>query len=85
MVPHMSQAADDPVTTVKVPQSLRARIARDAKANGQTGAGFLATVVDRWEHEQRMAAVRRAYDARDQSYREETQAWDATGGDGIDD
>lgn len=81
----MTQAADDPVTTVKVPQSLRARITRDAKANGQTGAGFLATVVDRWEREQRMAAVRRAYDGRDQPYRDETEAWDAAGGDGIDD
>lgn len=81
----MSHTADDPVTTVKVPQSLRARIARNAKANGLTGASFLAIVVDRWEREQRMAGVRRAYEARDQSYRDETQAWDATGGDGIDD
>jgi hypothetical protein len=73
------------VTTVKVPRSLRARIARDASASGQTAAGFLTTVVDRWEREQRLAAVRRAYGGRDQAYRDETEAWDATGGDGLDD
>jgi len=83
--PFMTQAADDPVTTVKVPRSLRARISRDAKGNGQTAAGFLATVVDRWERDQRMAAVRRAYEGRDQAYRDETQAWGGAGGDGLDD
>jgi hypothetical protein len=80
----MTQAADDPVTTVKVPRSLRARIARDASANGQTAAGFLTTVIDRWEREQRLANVRRAYAARDEAYREETEAWDAARGDGLD-
>lgn len=76
---------DDPVTTVKVPRSLRARIARDAAATGQTAAGFLTTVVDRWERELRLAGVRRAYDGRDPSYEDETRAWDATTGDGPDD
>lgn len=81
----MTTAADDPVTTVKVPRSLRARIARDASANGQTAAGFLATVVDRWEREQRLAEVRRAYDGHDQAYRDETETWDVTSTDGLDD
>lgn len=81
----MSATADDPVTAVKVPRSLRARIARDAGANGQTAAGFLTTVVDRWEREQRLAAVRRAYNGRDQAYRDETAAWDVASSDGLDD
>jgi hypothetical protein len=81
----VTAAADDPVTTVKVPRSLRMRIARDARANGQTAAGFLATVIDRWEREQRMAQVRRAYEGSDQAYRDETEAWDVAGGDGLDD
>jgi hypothetical protein len=81
----MTPAPDDPVTTVKVPRSLRARIARNASANGQTAAGFLATAIDRWEREQRLAAVRSAYADRDRGYRDETDAWDATNGDGLDD
>lgn len=81
----MAAAAEDPVTTVKVPRSLRVRIARDASANGQTAAGFLATVVDRWERDQRLAAVGRAYDGRDQAYRDETTAWDEASADGLDD
>lgn len=79
-----ASSSDDRVTTVKVPRSLRIRIARDAAASGQTAAGFLASMVDRWEREQRLAAVRRAYERRDQTYDEETAAWDATGGDGLD-
>ncbi len=79
----MTRPADDPVTTVKVPRSLRVRIARGASATGQTAAGFLATVVDRWEREQRLVAVRRAYDGRDQAYRDETEVWDAASGDGL--
>lgn len=93
-------APDDPVTTVKVPRSLRTRIARDAAASGQTAAGFLATVVDQWEREQRLAGVRRAYERRDKTpdaktpdaktfddktYDDETRAWDAADSDGLDD
>jgi hypothetical protein len=81
----MTAAADDPVTTVKVPRSLRIRIARDASANGQTAAGFLATVIDNWERDERLAQVRRAYDRGDEAYRDETEAWDVAGGDGLDD
>ena len=80
-----TRTPDDPVTTVKVPRSLRARIARDAAATGQTAASFLTTVVDRWEREQRLAGVRRAYDSADLTYRDETQLWDAASADGLDD
>lgn len=72
------------MTTVKVPRSLRARIARDAAASGQTAAGFLAIVVNDWERAQRLAEVRRAYESRDQDYRDETEAWDTASGDGLD-
>ena len=77
-------ASDDPVTTIKVPHSLRARIARDAAATGQTAAGFLTTVVHRWEREQRLAGVRRAYEHREQAYDDETRAWEVTDSDGLD-
>jgi hypothetical protein len=77
-------ASDDPVTTVKVPRSLRTQIARHAAATGQTAAGFLSTVVNRWERDQRLADVRRAYEHRDNAYDEETRAWDATDRDGLD-
>jgi hypothetical protein len=81
----MTAAPHDPVTTVKVPRSLRARIALGASANGQTAAGFLVTVLDQWERERRLVAVRRAYDGRDKAYRDETAAWDAALSDGLDD
>lgn len=80
----MTVHGEDPVTTVKVPRSLRTRIARNARTTDQSAAGFLTTVIDRWEREQRLAAVRRAYDGRDQAYREETEAWDHAHGDGLD-
>ena len=69
----------------KVPRSLRGRIARDAAASGQTAAGFLTTVVDRWEREQRLAGVRRVYEHRESTYDKETRAWDTTDRDGLDD
>ena len=75
---------EDPITTVKVPRSLRQRIARDAAETGQTAASFLTTVVDRWEREQRLAAVRRAYGTVDRAYRSETAAWEAADADGLD-
>lgn len=79
---------EDPVTTVKVPRSLRERITRDAANAGQTAAGFLTIVVDRWEREQRLAAVQRAYEDADDDrtdYRTETQAWETANTDGLDD
>ncbi len=77
-------APEDPVTTVKVPRSLRERIARGAAETGQTASGFLATVVGRWEREQRLAAVRRASMTADRAYRSETAAWEVGGADGLD-
>lgn len=76
---------EDAVTTVKVPRSLRERITKDAAEVGQTAAGFLTIVVDRWEREQRLAAVRRAYEAVDDEYRDDSEAWDPTNTDGLHD
>lgn len=73
------------MSTVKVPRSLRVRISRDAATTGQTAAGFLSTVIDRWERDHRLAEVRRAYESRDENDDEETSAWNATDGDGLDD
>ncbi len=76
---------DDRVTTVKVPRSLRERIARNAAATGQSAAAFLADAVDRWERDQRLAAVRAAYSgSTDSDYRAEINAWDQTAVDGTD-
>jgi hypothetical protein len=72
----------DPITTVKVPRSLRERIARDAAASGLTAAAFLSEAVGRWEREQRLDAVRQAYRRVDVSYGAETAEWDSSIDDG---
>lgn len=65
------------MTTIKVPQPLRQRIAGDAAAEGVTAAAFLATLLDRYERDQRLAQVRRAYaDGVDNEYAELTEVWD---------
>jgi hypothetical protein len=71
------------VTTIKVPRSLRERIARDASARGVTAAALIAELVDRYERERRLAAVGRAYESVDPDYAEETAAWHATSADGL--
>jgi len=65
-----------PMTTIKVSQPLRQRIAGDAAAEGITAAAFLTRLVDRYERDQRFAQVRRAYAAGvDTEYAELTEAW----------
>jgi hypothetical protein len=67
-----------PLTTIKVPVELRDRIATDAREQGKTLAAFLVTVVEEWEHRQRMAAVGQAFaSGLDEDYRAELAAWDA--------
>lgn len=69
--------ARSPVTTIKVPQSLRRRIAREAATDGVTAAVFLAGLLDRYERDQRFARVRVAYSGRpDGAYVERTHDWD---------
>lgn len=79
--------SDDPVTTVKVPRSLRRRISRDAALSGQSAAAFLSVVVAQWERDHRMKSVRAAYagpEASLQDYLDEVSAWDTTSADGSD-
>lgn len=65
------------MTTIKVPQPLRQRIAGDAAAQGVTAAVFLARLLDRYERDQRFAQVRRAYvGGVDIEYVELTEEWD---------
>jgi hypothetical protein len=72
------------VTTIKVPRLLRERISRDASARGVTAAALLTELVDRYEREQRLAAVGDAYAAGpDAAYADDTAAWDETNADGL--
>lgn len=68
------------MTTIKVPQPLRQRIAGDAAEEGVTAAVFLAGLIDRYERDRRFSQVRRAYAALgagiDGDYAELTQVWD---------
>ena len=83
MAPNVSTKT--PQTTIKVPVTLRQRIAGDAAEKGVTAAVFLAGLVDRYEREQRFAAVGRAYvTAPDDDYTALTQEWDALSGEDVD-
>jgi hypothetical protein len=68
------------MTTIKVPQPLRQRIAGEAAEQGVTAAVFLAGLIDHYERDRRFAQVRRAYAGHgagiDGDYAELTQAWD---------
>jgi hypothetical protein len=70
--------AKAPLTTIKVPQPLRQRIAGGAAEEGVSAAVFLSRLVDRYERDGRFARVRRAYAGSDgdSDYAELTQAWD---------
>ena len=72
------------VTTIKVPRALRERISRNAARRGVTAAVLIGDLLDRYEREQRLAAVGNAYaTAPDAGYGEETAAWDETDTDGL--
>lgn len=78
------------MTTIKVPVSLRERIAHEAADEGVTAAAFLTGLLDRYERDRRFAEVRRAYAGRaggvDLDYDELTAAWDRAADDlGADD
>lgn len=64
-------------TTIKVSSELRDRIAAEARGRGESVGRFLEELLDDWEHQQRMAAVGRAFAGPiDVEYRAETLAWD---------
>jgi hypothetical protein len=81
-------SAKAPLTTIKVPQPLRQRIAGDAAEEGVTAAVFLTGLIDRYERDRRFAEVRRAYagadsDA-DSDYAELTQTWNRLSAEDLD-
>ena len=73
----------EPMTTIKVPKALRARISRDAAEQGVTAAGFISVLLDEHERRARFRAVGRAYAASDAGYVAETDQWDTLAGDGL--
>lgn len=73
------------LTTIKVSKRLRQRIAGDAAHEGLSAAAFLECLIDRYDREQRLAAVGMAYRAGiDKEYRVEAGTWDEAAGDGLD-
>lgn len=73
------------MTTIKVSQPLRRRIAGDAAAEGVTAAAFLAGLLDRYERDRRFSQVRRAYAGGvDQEYAELTESWDRVADEDLD-
>ncbi len=73
----------DTVTTIKVPRSLRERIAARAGQQRMTAAEVIADLLDEADRRARFEAVREAYASTDASYREETEAWDSLADDGL--
>jgi hypothetical protein len=73
----------DMVTTIKVPRSLRERIAARAGQQRMTAAEVITELLDEADRRARFEAVREAYANTDASYREETEAWDSLGDDGL--
>ena len=75
------------MTTIKVPKSLRQRIAREAARDGSTAAALLSRLLDDHDRQARFEAVRAAYAevTSDALYEDELRLWDVTVGDGLDD
>ncbi|QBX55883.1 toxin-antitoxin system protein [Nocardioides seonyuensis] len=73
------------MTTIKVPKDLRDAVMQSARAEGLTAAEFLARLTREHARQQRLEAVRRAYDSADadRDYSEITADWDTTGTDGL--
>jgi hypothetical protein len=74
----------EPLTTIKVPKQLRARVTRSAADHGLTAAGLITVLLDEHERRRRFEAVRAAYAVEDPTYAEEVEAWDGLAGDGLD-
>ena len=72
-----------PMTTIKVPKDLRARISREAADSGVTAAAFIADLLDERERRARFQAVAQAYETADDSYADETAEWDELADDGL--
>lgn len=79
----LSGMTTQPMTTIKVPKALRARISRDALEQGVTAAALISALLDEHERQARFRAVSSAYAATDPAYESETDAWDSLAGDGL--
>ncbi len=71
-------------TTIKVPEELRDRINRDARARGLSAAGLIEGLLDGYERRQRMESFGRAFRGADSEYWDEFREWDVAFGDGQD-
>ena len=69
----------DTVTTIKVPRSLRERIAARAGRQRMTAADVIAELLDEADRRARFEA----YANTDASYREEIEGWDSLADDGL--
>jgi macrodomain Ter protein organizer (MatP/YcbG family) len=72
------------VTTIKVPKSVRERVAARANEQHITAAEVITQLLDEADRRARFDAVRAAYADPDQTYRDETEAWDTLADDGLD-
>ena len=74
----------DVLTTIKVPRSLRQRIADRAREQHLTAAEVLTRLLDDADRAARFAAVRAAYDAGiDDEYAADLADWETTSADGL--
>jgi hypothetical protein len=72
------------VTTIKVPRALRERISSHASQRGVAAASLIGELLDRYEREQRFAAVGEAYaTGPDAGYADDVAAWDEVSADGL--
>jgi hypothetical protein len=72
------------VTTIKVPKSVRERVAARANEQHITAAEVITQLLDEADRRARFDAVRAAYADPDPAYRDETETWDTLAGDGLD-
>lgn len=76
--------SSEPMSTIKVPMSLRERISREAARGGLTAAGLISALLAEHDRQARFRAVRRAYASSDSTYLAETEEWDTLAADGLD-
>jgi hypothetical protein len=79
-----TRSMTQPMTTIKVPRDLRARISREAAAQGTTAGGLISALLDDHEKRARLLAVGRAYASIDDAYVAEVDLWDTVAADGLD-
>jgi len=82
-LPGILMGMPDPVTTIKVPRSLRERIATRANEQRKTAAEVITELLDDADRRARFDAVRASYVQVDASYLEETEAWDTLADGGM--